>query len=57
METTDIQNELDEGNKLALALVDHLNRMGGAASAIFTVQDRAVEYVVIIMPKSEIAVI
>jgi hypothetical protein len=47
----ELNEELDEGQKLATALVDHLSRMGNASSALIPVVDRAEEYVVIIMPK------
>lgn len=49
----ELDEELNEGNRLALALVDHLRNMGGASSAIIPVVDRAEEYVVIVRPKNE----
>lgn len=45
-------DELDEGKRLAVALVDHLTVMGASACLLHVV-DRAVEHVVIVMPKEE----
>ena len=46
-----LNEERSEGSRLALALVDHLRRMGNAGSAYLPVQDRDQEYVVIVMTK------
>jgi hypothetical protein len=48
----ELNEELDRGDKLALELVDHLDSMG-AASCVLAVEDRAIEYVVIVMPKKQ----
>ena len=48
---SDTNEELQNGNKLALALVDHLRDMGNASSCIIPVVDRAEEHVVIVMTK------
>ena len=49
---SELGDELDDGSRLALALVDHLDRMGNATSCVLTVEDRAIEYVIVVMPKA-----
>ncbi len=46
------KDELDDGYRHAVALVDHLDRMGGASACVIPVVDRAEEYVVAVMPKA-----
>lgn len=46
-------NQVEKGNSLAIALVDHLQDMGGACSCVIPVIDRSKEYVVIVMPKAD----
>lgn len=50
---SETKDELDDGYRHAVALVDHLDRMGGASSCMIPVLDRAEEYVVVVMPKAE----
>lgn len=45
-----MDNDIPNGNKLAIALVDHLTAMGNASSCLIPVTDRAEDYVVIVMP-------
>jgi hypothetical protein len=47
----ELNEELERGNQLALALVDHLLDMGNAAACTLPVTDRAEEYIVRVMPK------
>ena len=50
----ELNEQPEEGHALALALVDHLARMGAACCTI-PITDRAVEYEVIVRPKQETA--
>lgn len=47
----ELEEQLDEGKRLALALVDHVTGMG-AEGVELPVVDRAVEYVVVVIPKA-----
>lgn len=48
-----MSEELNEGNRLATALVDHLDRMGNASSCVIPVLDRAEEMVVVVCSSQE----
>lgn len=48
-----LHDELERGAQLALALVDHLDAMGGASSAVIPVLDRSEEFVVIVVPRRD----
>lgn len=48
------KDERDDGMRHAIALVDHLDRMGCATSCLIPVVDRAVEYVVGFIPRAPV---
>lgn len=48
----ELDEELNDGYKHAVALVDHLEKMGGASKATIPVLDRAQEYVVVVQTKA-----
>lgn len=52
LESDACREEQDDAYVHALALVDHLDRMGGASACTIPVTDRAEEYLVIVSPKA-----
>ena len=49
----ELVEKVDEGGRLALALVDHLEEMG-ASSCALPVKDRSQDYVVVVLPNQDV---